>query len=136
MTMRYLVVPVLVFFLLGPFLKGLIRGGGRLVAVDYYQGIPQLLAALTTQVTAVLDLLTRLRGALPDPERNLVIDRMQSIMGLMALALAATFYVAIAQQKHDPESKGTGNACGLLAMQTDLVGLGILATTLLFLKGF
>jgi len=101
-TVSYLAFISIIFLWIAPNVKKLARKGSRLSRMDFYQGIPMVLATLSSEAAFLLDLVKRKDGTVAEGVTRTVV--------FVGLTIAALLLIVQWHQDWDPE--GTGNDRG------------------------
>ncbi len=130
----YLVMPLVVYLLVGPILKRGLRNPPRWRTSDFYQGIPMILSSLTAEMSYALDRIRRITEASASHVPVALVTSLGLTLALLAATLCLGYIVVLLHRKLDPSGSGDGPHGSLLACLSFCLGLATVLSVTLLLK--
>ncbi len=130
----YLVMPLVVYLLVGPLLKRGLRTPSRWRTSDFYQGIPMILSSLTAEMSYGLD---RVRRVLTMPRDEVPLSVVASLgltLGLTVATIFLGYIVVLLHRNLDPDGGSEGSRSKLLAFLSFFLGLATVLSVTFLLK--
>ena len=130
----YLMMPLVVYLLVGPLLKRALRNPPRWRASDFYQGIPMILSSLTAEMSYGLD---RVRRIAITPKDEVPLGLVTSLGLTLGLAVATIFlgYIVVLLHRNlDPDGDAGGSRSKCLAFFSFFLGLATVLSVTFLLK--
>ena len=130
----YLVMPLVVYLLVGPFLKRGLRNPPRWRTSDFYQGVPMILSSLTAEMSYALDRIRRITDASGGDIPVSLVWSLGLTLALLAATLGMGYVVVLLHRRLDPCGNGEGPHGSLLACLSFFLGLATVLSVTLLLK--